>query len=407
MLKGVKVIEMATYVAAPSAGGIMRDWGAEVIKIEAPRGDPWRVFPTPVKNAADFGNPLFDLDNRGKRAITLDTSKPEGVAVLKRLVRHADVFITNTRPGALERAGLDYASLKKENPRLIYSSVSGYGMVGEERDRPGFDMAAFWARAGACRTMAPEGADPFPLRTAAGDHVTGLTTLGGIMGALYEREKTGKGRLVETSLLRTGIYMMSSDFAMQLRFGKLAATPPRERSISPLTNFFRAGDGKWFAYLPRQTSKDWPELASTLGLSHLANDERFTSGLGRRKNAPALVAILDEVFAKKTLEEWGKIFDDADLVWAPVQSSAEVVVDKQAHAAGAFVEVTRSNGESYKSVATPVRFHDGEDAQPRGDTPKQGEHTLEVLIEHGFSSAEIDRLRDAGVIAGLRALTPP
>jgi len=399
MLKGLKVIEMATYVAAPSAGGIMRDWGAEVIKIESPRGDPWRVFPTPVKDAASFGNPLFDLDNRGKRAISIDTSTPEGVAVLKRLVRDADVFITNTRPGALERAGLDYEALKKENPRLIYSSVSGYGMSGAERDRPGFDMAAFWARAGACRTMAPEGVKPFALRTAAGDHMTGLTTLGGIMGALYEREKTGKGRLVETSLLRTGIYMMSSDYAMQLRFGKLASTPPREKAISPLTNFFQTSDGEWFAYLPRGTKDDWPEMAEAIGLGHLVDDERFTTPLARRKNATEIVAILDEVFAKKTLEEWGRILDEADLVWAPVQTSAQIVVDPQAHAAGAFVEVTRKNGETYKSVATPVRFHDGEDARPRGDTPAFGEHTLEVLREHGFSDAEIESLSTNNIIA--------
>ena len=156
MLEGVKVVEMATYVAAPSAGGIMRDWGADVIKVESPKGDPWRVFPTPTKGE-DLGNPLFDLDNRGKRAITLDTSQPEGLAALKRLIRDADVFITNTRPGALERAGLDYESLRKENPRLIYSSVSGYGIVGEERDRPGFDMAAFWSRAGTCNIMTPGG----------------------------------------------------------------------------------------------------------------------------------------------------------------------------------------------------------------------------------------------------------
>lgn len=400
MLEGVKVIEMATYVAAPSAGGIMRDWGADVIKIEPPRGDPWRQFPTPVKDGQNFGNPLFDLDNRGKRAISLDTSKPEGVDILKRLVRDADIFLTNTRPGALERAGLDYESLKKVNPRLIYSSVSGYGMMGEERDRPGFDMAAFWSRAGACRMMAPQGVDPFPLRTAAGDHVTGLTTLGGIMGALYEREKTGKGRLVETSLLRSGIYMMSSDFAIQLRFGKLASTPPREQSIGPLTNFFRAGDGNWFSYLPRQTKRDWQELAEAIGLGHLAEDERFASPLGRRKNATALVALLDQTFAQKTLKEWGKILDDADLVWAPVQTSDQVVVDPQAHAAGAFVDVTRKNGEVYKSVASPVRFHDGEDAQPRGDTPGFGEHTDEVLLEIGLSQAEIDTLRQKQIVAG-------
>ncbi|MFP5468885.1 MAG: CoA transferase, partial [Alphaproteobacteria bacterium] len=181
-----------------------------------------------------------------------------------------------------------------------------------------------------------------------------------------------------------------------------APTPPRERTISPLTNFFQAGDGHWFAYLPRQTKRDWPELANVLGLEHLAEDERFSTPLGRRKNAVELVGILDAVFAKKTLEQWGKIFDDADLVWAPVQTAAQVVVDPQAHAAGAFVEVTRSSGETYKSVATPVRFHDGEDAQPRGDTPAFGQHTVEVLREYGYNEDEIEALSNKNIIASGR-----
>ncbi|MBV1907333.1 MAG: CoA transferase [Pseudomonadales bacterium] len=399
MLSGVKVVEMATYVAGPSAGGIMRDWGAAVIKVESPKGDPWRVFPTPTK-AEDVGNPLFDLDNRGKRAIALDISRPEGLEALIRLIREADVFITNTRPSALERAGLDYESLKKENSRLIYSSVSGYGIEGEERDRPGFDMAAFWSRAGACDIMTPKGEEPIPLRTAAGDHVTGLTTLGGIMGALYEREKTGKGRLVETSLMRSGIYMMSSDYAIQLRFGKLAATPPREKAATPLTNFFQAGDGKWFCYLTRQLPQDWVELANAIGLEKYAEDERFASKLGRRKNSEALVALLDETFAHKSMREWGVILDAADLVWAPVLTSAEVVEDSQAAHLGAFVDVTRDNGQVYKSVATPVRFHDGEDARPRGDTPDFGQHSVDILKEYGYSDSEITAMLESGIAVG-------
>ncbi|MBL4868619.1 MAG: CoA transferase, partial [Pseudomonadales bacterium] len=336
--------------------------------------------------------------NRGKRAIALDITKPEGLEALKRMIREADIFVTNTRPGALERAGLDYESLKKENPRLIYSSVSGYGIKGSERDRPGFDMAAFWSRAGACNIMTPKDKPPFPLRTAAGDHVTGLATLGGIMGALYEREKTGKGKLVETSLLRSGIYMMSSDYSIQLRFGKLALTPAREKAMAPLTNYFQAGDGNWFCYLSRQIPSDWEDLANAIGLEEYATDERFTSKLGRRKNSEAIVALLDETFAQKSMQEWGEILDAADLVWAPVLTPAEVVDDAQAEAAGAFVDVTRENGTVYKSVATPVRFHDGEDARPRGHTPGFGQHSVDILKEHGYSEAEIKTMLEQKVI---------
>ncbi|MBV1880610.1 MAG: CoA transferase [Pseudomonadales bacterium] len=399
MLNGVKVIEMATYVAAPSAGGIMRDWGADVIKVESPKGDPWRAFPTPTKDA-DLGNPLFDLDNRGKRSIVLDITNPEGLAALKSMVRGADIFLTNTRPGALERAGLDYDSLKKENPRLIYSSVSGYGLKGEDRDRPGFDLAAFWSRAGACNMMTPVGKAPFPLRTAAGDHVTGLATIGGIMAALYEREKTGKGKLVETSLLRSGIYMMSSDYSIQLRFGKLALSPAREKAMAPLLNFFQAGDGKWFSYLSRQIPSDWSDLANAIGLEAYAEDERFVSKLGRRKNSEAIVALLDETFAQKGLKEWGEILDAADLVWAPVLTPGEVVDDPQAEAAGAFVDVERDNGQVYKSVATPVSFHDGEESRPRGHTPGFGQHSIKILKEHGYTDAEIDKMLVENVIIG-------
>ena len=209
MLKGLKVIEYATYIAAPGAGGILCDWGADVIKIEPPGGDPIRKFFATI-GAETADNPVFDLDNRGKRSIELDIATDEGRDALLKLIDGADVFLTNVRPGGLERAGLDFAPLHARNPRLIYASVTGYGLEGEEKDRPGFDMAAFWSRAGLASLFAPKGAEPFPIRTATGDHICSMATAAGILAALHERHGTGKGRLVETSLVRAATYSISS-----------------------------------------------------------------------------------------------------------------------------------------------------------------------------------------------------
>ena len=239
MLDGIRVIELATYIAAPGAGGLLSDWGAEVVKVEAPEGDPWRLMFQSAGVDEENGNPVFDYDNRGKKGIIVDTSQEEGREIIVQLIKNADVFLTNIRPGGLERARLDWPTLRRENPKLIYASVSGYGLTGAERDRPGFDIAAFWSRAGVGQMHTPKGQDPVHLRTAVGDHFTSITTVSGILAALLERQKTGKGKLVETSLLRTGVYAVSSDLSIQQRLGRLASARPRHAAINPLANFFK------------------------------------------------------------------------------------------------------------------------------------------------------------------------
>ncbi|MET0337610.1 MAG: CoA transferase, partial [Caulobacter sp.] len=233
MLEGLKVVEFATYIAAPGAAGIMADWGAEVIKVEALDGDPMRRFFDTI-GADTPDNPVFDLDNRGKRGIALDIRTEAGRNALVRLARGADIVLTNVRPGALKRARLDHETLRAENPRLIYCSLTGYGLQGADADKPGMDVAAFWSRAGVGSLTAPKGAEPFPIRTGMGDHVCSLATTSAILAAVIERARTGVGRLVETSLLRAGVYAIGSDMAIQLKMGRIASTRPREQAVQPL-----------------------------------------------------------------------------------------------------------------------------------------------------------------------------
>jgi len=399
MLQGLKVIEMATYIAAPGAGGILADWGADVVKIEPLSGCPMRYTMANMGSDHLKGSPIFDLDNRGKKGLAIDTSKPQGVEAVKRLVADADVFITNVRPGGLERAGLDYEALSAINPRLIYASVTGYGLQGEERDRPGFDIAAFYARSGIGYLQTVKGREPTILRTGIGDHTTSMATVAGILAAVVERGRTGKGRLVEASLLRAGIYAAGSDTAVQLKFGKLGSTKSRHESVSPLNNFFCTKDETWFVLVPRQGSADWAPICRVIGQPDLATDPRFDTPKGRRANAAALVDILDAAFAQQNLAYWREKLDAADLIWSALMHPSDVANDPQAKAAGAFVEVPeRHGGGTFLAPASPVRFP-GADDGPKGPVPDLGEHTVEVLKQFGYDDEGIAALRQSGIIA--------
>lgn len=396
MLHGLKVIELATYVAAPGAGGILADWGAEVIKIESAEGDPMRMFFASL-GAEEAVNPVFEVDNRGKQSIVIDIGKPEGQQVIERLLAGADVFLTNIRPASLKRAGLDHERLSALFPRLIYASVTGYGLTGEDADRPGFDTAAFWARSGLMAASTVKGGEPVQPRTAVGDHTCSLATVSAILAAVIDRQATGQGRLVETSLLRTGVYVLGSDMAIQLHMGRLASTRPRSAAVNPMNNYFRTRDGVWFCIIPRQGSGDWPRLARAAGIAELIEDERFAGAKARRVNVAELVEILDAAFGALDFSEASQALDRENLVWAAVQTPADAARDPQAIAAGCFVDVPLPDGGKVRSVASPARF-DGVDGVPASASPSPGQHTDALLETLGYGAEQRAALRAAGAV---------
>lgn len=401
LLKGIKVIEHATYFAAPGAGGILSDWGAEVIKIEPPGGDPVRSnFPTKGSDKEHLtDNPAFDSDNRGKKSIVVDARAEEGREIIRKLADTADVFLTNVRPGGIERSGLGYDILSKRNPKLVYCALTGYGLEGPDANAPGFDVASFWSRSGLARLTAPKGSELFPVRTASGDHTTSIAAVAAINAALIQALKTGKGQLVDVSLLRTGLYTLHTDLAIQLFFGRIASTRPRAEAYNPLTNFFRTKDDAWICIVARAGKADLPRMARAFDLPGIDTDPRFQDGRSRRDNAGEITAMFDAAFARFTKDEIAARLTAEEIAWAPAQTLADVAVDPQVHAAGGIVQTPGKDGVgSFASPAAPAKFH-GVDDGPKGPGPKLGEHTREILASLGYSDEEIETALSGKVVA--------
>jgi crotonobetainyl-CoA:carnitine CoA-transferase CaiB-like acyl-CoA transferase len=342
-------------------------------------------------------NPVFENDNRSKRSIVADLRKPEGLEIALDLIREADVFVSNIRPAGLARLGLGAEELCARFPRLVYTIVTGYGLEGEEADRAAYDIAAFWARSGIAHSLTAPGSHPPHQRGGMGDHNAGLAAAAGVCAALFKREKSGKGQIVSTSLLREGLYTLSFDLAVALRYGLSIQAGNRKTAGNPAINNYMDSEGNYFWIVGLEGERHWPPLARAVGHPEWIEDPRYAEPKERAQNAEGLIATLDEIFATKTREEWGKIFDaEKDLWWAPVQSIDDVIADPQVAAAGGFVEVP--DGPSTTLLpATPVDFA-GTPWAPRAMAPEHGEHTEEILAEIGRTGSEVEALRERGIV---------
>ena len=304
-LSGIRVVELGVWVAGPGAGGILADWGADVVKVEPPEGDPCRTFLN-VLGGDLPSNPVFELDNRGKRAIALDLSSERGLALAHQLVAEADVFLTNLRPAALERIGLGPDQVHERHPGLVYAIITGYGLEGPEADRGAYDVAAFWARAGIAESLrGPGGPLPFQ-RGGMGDHSAAMTGAAMISAALVEQTRTGRGQVVSTSLLRQGCYTIGFDLNIMLMWGRSLGIGVRETMYSPVVNNYTAGDGRAFWIVGLEGDRHWPALARAVGHPEWLTDERFATLTARAINAGVLIGLLDEIFDSRPLDEWAR-----------------------------------------------------------------------------------------------------
>jgi crotonobetainyl-CoA:carnitine CoA-transferase CaiB-like acyl-CoA transferase len=395
-MEGVRVVELGVWVAGPAAGGVLADWGADVVKIEPPSGDPARTFQRMLGGDMP-NNPVFELDNRSKRSIVIDLQTDEGKLLALELIDGADVFVTNIRPGALKRIGLDHDTLLARNPRLVYAIITGYGLEGPDADRAAYDIAAFWARSGIAHLLTPPGANPPFQRGGMGDHSVGNSCAGAISAALFARERTGKGQLVSTSLLRQGVYTVGFDLNMTLGWGLNASIGTREAMGNPAINNYTAGDGRRFWVVGLEGERHWPPLARAVGHPEWLTDPRFSTPAARSQNARELIALLDAAFATKSLDEWAGVFaTEPDFFWAPVNGPDDILADPQLRAGGGLVEVPDEFGTT-TMIASPADFS-GTPWAPRWVAPKLGEHTRSVLAELGRSPEQMADLEAAGVV---------
>jgi len=388
--EGLTVIDCASFVAGPAAATILSDFGAEVIKIEPLEGDPYRYL-------VPDGTYPWDLDSRNKQSVAIDLKHPEGLAVLYRLVRKADVFITNFPLGARRRLKIDYDTLAPVNQRLIYASLTAYGETGPEAEKTGFDTTAYWARSGLMDMVKPEHSAP-PSRSviAMGDHPTAMSLYAAVTTALYRRERTGRGGLVSSSLIANGLWANSVMTQAALAGVSIPDRLPRTHAPNPLSNVYRCRDDRWIN-LAVLNDRQYPVLCRLLGCEPLIDDPRYVSQAARHANHAALIAVFDDAFLTRNRDEWCQLFEREGITHASISTVHDLPHDAQLLASGVLVPFADGSG---MTVSSPIELGAAARVAPVPAPTTVGQHTEAVLLGSGYSLEEIESLRRLGVLAG-------
>ncbi len=399
ILSGLRVIDCGTYIAGPASATVMSDFGAEVFKIERPEGgDQFRHFPSLPGVAKSDVNWCWILTGRNRKSVALDLGQPAGRDALLRLVKTADVFVTNYQAQLLAKFRLTWDDLRAVNDRLIYAHLTGYGDEGEDADAPAFDALAYWARSGLMTSVTGTDGTPSGPRPGMGDHPTAMSLFGAIMLGLYKRERTGRGCKVATSLMASGAWANACD--LQAKFCN-AAFPERgtgTHPINPLAAGYLSGDGKTFLLVQLDPVHEFPRLCEALGHPELAVDAMFATDDARTQYAAELYAILRSQFESRDLAEWRTIFRSHDIKWAPIPTRDEVVRDPQMRASGAVVDLNLPGRGTIETIDSPV-FVSGESKRRPQSAPEVGEHTREVLRELGYGDDAIAAMVSRGIAA--------
>jgi crotonobetainyl-CoA:carnitine CoA-transferase CaiB-like acyl-CoA transferase len=399
ILEGLKVISMGQIVAIPAASSTMGDWGAEVIKLEPLTGEMHRGLQR--SQGMEISGPvnwIIQVLNRSTRGLAIDLKQKAGKEALYKLIERSDVFMCNYERNSMRNLGLDYKTLSKLNPRLIYGFVSGYGKVGPDKDERGYDFTAGWARSGMMYMIGEPGTPPAPQRAGMIDSAAGAHLVSGIMAALLQRQKTGKGQEVEVSLFHTGVWMLNTDIQNAMG-GKEPIKHDRTKANNPLWNSYRTKDGRWFWLAMLQPDPAWPGFCRAIDKPELEKDPRFLDIDARRVHCEELICIIEDVMASRTMAEWEGSLRKNNCIYGRVQSPKDVIMDPQALASGIFQEVEYSGVPEGKInlITSPVMFSNNS-CSIKAAAPELGQHTEEILLDIGYTWGDIEWMKNHNVI---------
>lgn len=391
ILDGVRVLDVGSWVAAPAAATAMADFGADVIKIEPPQGDPFRGFMGLPGFPETEDNYPWLLVSRNKRSIVLDLKSDEGYEALCRLVETADVLVTNYPPTVLTKLKMRYADLSSMNDQLIYAQLSGYGELGDEANIPAFDRSAWWARSGMMDIVRSGGAPPSAGAPAWGDYSSSTAVFAGIMLAMYRRERTGRGSRVSTSLLANGVWANSMMLQAILCGASTEYEPKRSENPLPLGVPYQCSDGLWFYPWIFDVHGQWVYFLTAIGQSAMLDDPRFANAASCHEHSAETIKRLDDIFASKPWAQWQQIFDTYDIQYMPVSSPEQVLTDPQLKANNMLLELQSDQFKAQRTVNSPLQVEGVSKRAPQ-PAPSIGQHTVDVLAEAGFTSEEIEAI---------------